>query len=157
MTIELKYAITMFLIQLVFIGSRTFNVRYIANQNTKMAIISGAVVHICWLISIAIGSVSMYEIIANFEWKYTIVVFGSLTGGLIGTYIGMLEKKEKKLDDEYNPQTYTITWDCKFPEGGKSFEEISKADPLVDGDYYVKHKKLIDDLDKGFNKKDELI
>lgn len=56
------------------------------------AMISGAVVHVAWLISIAIGAVSMNEIITNFEFKYIPIVICSLTGGLIGTYLALKNK-----------------------------------------------------------------
>ena len=88
----LKYTIIVFITQLVFIGCRTWNVRCIACKNMKGALISGAVVHIAWLISIGIGAVSMNEIIMNFRFDYLPIVVGSLSGGLIGTYLGLKDK-----------------------------------------------------------------
>ena len=89
----LQYSIIIFITQLVFIGSRTLNVKAISKGNMAMALISGGVVHISWLVSIALGSVSMYEIINNYRWDYWPIVLCSLSGGLIGTYIGLKEKK----------------------------------------------------------------
>lgn len=89
----LHYSIIVFVTQLIFIGFRTWNVKAIAKQNITHVLISGAVVHLAWLVSIAIGAVSMNEIISNFEWSYLPIVFGSLSGGLIGSYLSMKSKK----------------------------------------------------------------
>jgi len=83
------YSITVFLTQLIFIGCRTWNVQAISKGNIAHVLISGAVVHLSWLVSIAIGAVSMFEIVSNFEWQYIPVVLSSLAGGLIGSYIAM--------------------------------------------------------------------
>lgn len=95
MIIILKYSIIVFVTQLIFIGCRTWNVKAIANQNIKHVLLSGAFVHLSWLVSIAIGAVSMNEIISNFEWSYLPIVLCSLSGGLIGSYISMKNKKMK--------------------------------------------------------------
>ena len=89
----LKYSIVVFVTQLIFIGCRTWNVKAIAKQNIPMVLLSGGFVHIAWLISIAIGVVSTKEIIMNFEWAYLPVVFCSLSGGLLGSYLSMKSKK----------------------------------------------------------------
>lgn len=89
----LKYSIIVFLTQLVFIGCRTWNVKAIAKNNLLHVLLSGAVVHIAWLVSIAIGAVSMHEIVSEFNWEYVPVVICSLTGGLIGSYLGLKERK----------------------------------------------------------------
>ncbi len=89
----LKYSIIVFLTQLIFIGCRTWNVKAIAKNNLLHVLLSGAVVHIAWLISIAIGAVSMNEIVSEFNWEYVPVVICSLTGGLIGSYLGLKERK----------------------------------------------------------------
>lgn len=90
-----KLTVTVFLTQLVFIGCRTWNVRAVSKGNLKHVLVSGAIVHISWLVSIAIGSVSMNEIITNFDWRYIPVVLGSLSGGLIGSWIGLQERRKK--------------------------------------------------------------
>jgi hypothetical protein len=89
----LKYSIIVFLTQLVFIGCRTWNVKAIAKNNLLHVLLSGAIVHIAWLVSIAIGAVSMHEIVSEFNWKYVPVVICSLAGGLIGSYLGLKERK----------------------------------------------------------------
>ena len=88
------YAITVFFTQLIFIGCRTWNVKAIAKNNLWQVILSGAFVHLAWLVSVAIGAVSMNEIITNFELKYIPVVVCSLCGGLIGSYLGLKERKK---------------------------------------------------------------
>lgn len=89
----LKYSIIVFITQLIFIFCRTWNVKSIAKQNIKQVLFSGAIIHICWLINISIGAISMHEIISNFKFAYTPIVICSLTGGLIGSYISMKNKK----------------------------------------------------------------
>lgn len=91
----LEYSILVFVTQLIFIGCRTWNVKAIANNNLLHVLLSGAIVHISWLVSIAIGAVSMHEIVSEFNWEYLPVIFCSLTGGLIGSYLGLLERKKK--------------------------------------------------------------
>jgi len=68
-------------------------VKAIAAKNTPQVLISGTFVHLSWLVSIAIGSVSMHEIISNFEWSYLPIVACSLLGGLIGSYLSMKSKR----------------------------------------------------------------
>ena len=84
----------MFTTQLVFIGCRTWNVRAIACHNVIQAMVSGGIVHLAWLVSIAIGAISMNEIITHFKLEYTPVILCSLCGGLLGTWLG-LQKKRK--------------------------------------------------------------
>jgi hypothetical protein len=91
----LRYSIIVFLTQLIFIACRTWNVKAISQGNINQVLISGTFVHLSWLVSIAIGAVSMNEIISNFEWSYIPVVICSLTGGLIGSYISMTSGKNK--------------------------------------------------------------
>jgi hypothetical protein len=55
-------------------------------------LISGAIVHIAWLLGISIGVVSVKEILINFELSYIPVVACSLAGGLLGSYIAMKKK-----------------------------------------------------------------
>lgn len=86
----------MFLSQVVFIGLRTVNVRAVASGQMAMALITGAGIHLSWLVSIALGSFSMYEIVANFRWEYTWIVLASTSGGLLGTWMGMKKKRYAK-------------------------------------------------------------
>lgn len=93
MNMVLKYSCIIFITQLVFIGCRTWNVGAIAVKNITQVLVSGAFVHLSWLVSIAIGSISMHEIISNFEWSYLPIVICSTVGGLVGSYISMKSKK----------------------------------------------------------------
>lgn len=86
------YSIVVFITQLIFIGCRTWNVKAIAKHNIPQVLISGTFVHLSWLVSIAIGTVSMNEIISNFEMQYLPIVVASLAGGLIGSYISMKKR-----------------------------------------------------------------
>lgn len=88
-----KYSIIIFVTQLVFIFCRTWNVKAISNKDTVQVLVSGGFVHLAWLISIAIGAVSMHEIISDFRWEYLPIVICSLTGGLVGSYFSMKSKK----------------------------------------------------------------
>lgn len=92
----LKYSIIIFVTQLIFIGCRTWNVRAISNKNLKQVLISGAFVHLSWLVSIAIGSVSMYKIMSDFSLEFLPIIICSLVGGLLGSYIGLKEKVKNK-------------------------------------------------------------
>jgi len=89
----LEYSIIVFVTQLIFIGCRTWNVKAIAKQDISQVLISGTFVHLSWLVSIAIGAVSMHEIITNFEWSYLPIIGCSLLGGLIGSYLSMKSKR----------------------------------------------------------------
>jgi len=82
----------MFINNIIFIGFRTINIKAIAEKNINMALFSGAIIHWSWLISIAIGATSMYEIINDFKFEYIPIVMASTIGGLIGTYIGLYKK-----------------------------------------------------------------
>ena len=88
----LLMTITVFVNQLIFIWARTWNVKMIAANNLKMVLISGAIVHIAWLIGITIGVVSFKAILQDFRIEYLPVIIGSLMGGLIGSYFGLMEK-----------------------------------------------------------------
>ena len=89
----LKYSIIVFITQLIFIGCRTWNVKAIAAKDIPQVLISGAFVHISWLVSISIGAVSMHKIIDNFEWSLLPIVACSMSGGLIGSYLSMKSKR----------------------------------------------------------------
>lgn len=89
----LQLSIAVFVTQLIFIACRTWNVKAIAKKDVQQVLISGAFVHISWLVGIAIGGVSMNEIITNFSWEYIPVILCSLLGGLIGSYLGMKSKR----------------------------------------------------------------
>lgn len=92
----LELCITVFVTQLIFIGCRTWNVMAISKENIKDVVISGALVHISWLVSIAIGATSMYELISNWNIDYIPVILCSLVGGIIGSVIALKYKSWKK-------------------------------------------------------------
>ena len=84
--------IVVFVTQLIFIGARTWNVRSISRRNIPAVVASGSVVHIAWLISIAIGVDSMTEIMTDFQWAYIPIVICSLAGGLTGSVLALKNK-----------------------------------------------------------------
>ena len=90
------YCLTVFITQVIFIGLRTLNIKQVAKGDTLGAIISGAFVHVAWLISVTVGVVSMKEIIASHDYRYVPVVIFSILGGAVGTYYGMNFKNNKK-------------------------------------------------------------
>jgi hypothetical protein len=90
----LLMCITVFVTQVIFIWARTWNVKCIAANDMKGVLLSGSVVHIAWLVSITLGVVSFKEILMDFQWQYLPVIFFSLTGGLLGSYFGLKEKKK---------------------------------------------------------------
>lgn len=88
----IKYTIIVFITQLVFIGCRTWNVKAIAEKNIPMVLTSGVFVNLSWLVSIAIGSVSTYEIVSKGQWDYWPVIVASVIGSSIGSYIALKRK-----------------------------------------------------------------
>lgn len=89
----LYYSIVVFITQLIFIGSRTWNVKAIAKNDIPMVLLSGAIVHIAWLVSISVGVVSMSQLMMNYNHQYIPVILCSLSGGLLGSYISMKSKR----------------------------------------------------------------
>lgn len=89
----ISYSVIIFITQLVFIFCRTWNVKAIASKNIIQVLVSGGFVHLSWLVSIAIGAVSMHEIISDFRWEYLPIVICSLSGGLVGSYFSMKSKR----------------------------------------------------------------
>lgn len=88
----LKLCIGVFVVQLIFIYTRTWNVKAISSKNIFHVLVSGAIIHIAWLFSIGLGAYSVKEIVINFELKYIPVLLSSLIGGLLGSYIAMKNK-----------------------------------------------------------------
>lgn len=85
----LELSVTVFITQLIFVGFRTWNVLAIAEKNVMKTAVSGTLCHITWLASIAIGSVSTYEIINNGDMSHLPVVLLSVAGGTLGSVIGL--------------------------------------------------------------------
>ncbi len=84
----------LFVLQLLFIGSRTVNVSAISHKNTTKAILSGMAVHWTWLMGIYYGVASVGEIIHAIQMDTTtfwpwLALVASTTGGLVGTYLGI--------------------------------------------------------------------
>lgn len=86
--------ILMLATQITFIGCRTWNVKAIAKNNMAQVILSGMIVNLSWLVSMGLGGVSMNAIINNFQWQHVPIVLACMIGGVIGTYIGMFEKRK---------------------------------------------------------------
>ena len=81
-----------FVTQVAFIWTRTLNVRAVSDGNIPSALLSGGFVHITWLISVSLSTYSVASLIKYWDWSYLPVPIASLTGGLIGTYIGMIKR-----------------------------------------------------------------
>ena len=82
----LELGAMVFFTQLVFIFARTMNVIYVAEHNQWGSQSTGALVHLSWLLSIAIGVKSVMYL----DW---VVILFSMSGGLLGTYLGIKLKK----------------------------------------------------------------
>ena len=92
-TSTLILCIIVFLTQIAFVFSRTMNVIYTSEHNENMAMITGAVTHITWLLSVGIGVSSVMYL----NWT---VMTSSLIGGLIGTKYGI--KLKSKINEKNN-------------------------------------------------------
>ena len=92
----LQLAATMFVTQLFFIWFRTLNVRFVARGNIWGAIWTGFIVHITWLIGIAIGTVSIVEMVKSQDVSYWPVIACSMSAGAIGTYFAMKRKLKQQ-------------------------------------------------------------
>ena len=78
-------AVAIFVTQFIFIYYRTSNVAAQIQNNRFKLFWTGAIVHITWLISTAIG------VNAIIKGNYLLVIF-SLVGGLIGADFGLHER-----------------------------------------------------------------
>lgn len=74
--------ILVFLTQIVFIYFRTINVQHVAHGEVWKSLLSGSMVNVSWLVSIALGVTGIQH------GDYGIILV-SLSGGLIGTLYGM--------------------------------------------------------------------
>lgn len=86
-------SIIVFVTQLIFIGTRTWNIRSVAAGNIPMAVLSGLVVGSSWLYSLHLGTNSMGELTKNSDLSHIPVILSFLAGGAVGTYISMIKKK----------------------------------------------------------------
>jgi len=83
-TIEIS--IILFFSQILFLGARSLNVIYTANEEVWKAVGSGLVVAIFWLTSLSLGISSV------FKGEY-LPVLAWLIGGSVGTYYSFKLKK----------------------------------------------------------------
>jgi len=90
-----QLSVIVFITQFVFIFCRTWNVKSIAKNNIKQVLLSGSFVHFTWLISISINTISMAKMITEFKTEYLPVIFSSLIGGLLGSYLSMKIKQKE--------------------------------------------------------------
>lgn len=88
------YCLIVFVSKLIFLVSRTWNVRAIAEGDMKKTMVSSFIVDVIWLVSISVGVDSMHKIITNFDMRYIPVIISSVAGGLLGVYLGMLGNKK---------------------------------------------------------------
>ena len=72
--------------QIIFIYCRTLNVMYVSEKKVLAAIVSGNLIGIAWLISIAIGA----SAIMSLQWQ---PILTHLIGGSLGTYWGFKTRK----------------------------------------------------------------
>lgn len=86
-------ALTIFTVQVIFLFGRTWNVRATASGNINQTLVSGALVHLSWLVGTAIGVHGMQQILFDFAWRDLPIVACSLAGSLLGTYLGFKTKK----------------------------------------------------------------
>jgi len=83
------YCIIVFLNQLAFTWLRTWNIIVTAEKKIFKVVLSNALIHISWLISISVGVVSIIEIVQNMELQYIPVILFSILGSVVGSYIGI--------------------------------------------------------------------
>jgi len=83
-TIEIS--VILFFSQILFLGARSLNVIYTANEDVWKAVFSGLVVAIFWLTSLSLGISSV------FKGEY-LPVLAWLVGGSVGTYYSFKLKK----------------------------------------------------------------
>jgi len=67
--------------QVVFLFFRTLNVIYTAERKVLKSIVTGNIIGITWLVSIAIGA----NAILTLQWQ---PIVGHLIGGTIGVFLG---------------------------------------------------------------------
>lgn len=87
--------IIVFFTQFAFVWLRTLNVRAVALHNIPAVVITGGFVHLTWLVGIAIGANSMYKIMNDFRLEYLPIILCSLVGGILGSILGMKQKRNK--------------------------------------------------------------
>jgi hypothetical protein len=86
-------AIIVFITFFSFILARTSNVIYTADRNITGALVSGAFVHLLWLVSVGLGVNAVIHLSSHYP-----VLLGSLSGSLLGTYVAIKRKQNDKLN-----------------------------------------------------------
>jgi uncharacterized protein YebE (UPF0316 family) len=81
-------ALIVMITQFLFLYLRTKNVIYITNNETFLAVTSGALIGLMWLTSVTFS----IDAIMKLEWQPLLAYF---IGGMIGTYYAMKLKKIK--------------------------------------------------------------
>jgi hypothetical protein len=89
----LQYTITVFLTQVAFVWSRTWNVKAIADRDMSKVLISGTLIHVTWILSTLLSVVSAKEVLIDGKTEFLPVMIASLVGGLLGSYLSMRSKK----------------------------------------------------------------
>jgi len=78
-------ALAVLVTQIIFLYARTLNVMYTADRRKIPSIISGNVIGIAWLVSVAIG----VNALMTMQWQ---PILGHLIGGTIGTIMAFRRK-----------------------------------------------------------------
>ena len=81
-------AFVVLITQIVFIYCRTLNVIYVAEKKVVASIVTGNLIGIAWLISIAVGT----NAIMTLQWQ---PILAHLIGGTLGTYWGFKTSRLK--------------------------------------------------------------
>lgn len=83
---EMEMGLIVLFTQIIFLWLRTLNIKYTSSGNILGAILSGNGIGLMWMIGIAVGANAMME-------GQIFPILMHLTGGTIGTYLGMRKKK----------------------------------------------------------------
>lgn len=81
-------AIVVLITQIIFIYCRTLNVIYVSEKKVLLSILTGNLIGIAWLVSIAVGA----NAIMTLQWQ---PILAHLTGGTLGTYWGFKTRGKK--------------------------------------------------------------
>lgn len=84
-------ALIVFVSYFCFIYLRTSNVIHTTERNIIGSLVSGGLVHIAHLIATGLG---INAILSDLTVYYPVLI-GSLTGGLLGTYVGIKTKQKQ--------------------------------------------------------------
>ncbi len=81
-------ALIVLITQIIFIYCRTLNVMYVAEKKVLASIITGNLIGIAWLVSIAVGA----NAVMSLQWQ---PILAHLIGGTLGTYWGFKTRRMK--------------------------------------------------------------